>query len=39
MSSIFFRTGLLLGVGNPLLDISATVGTDLLEKYVNLLFQ
>jgi len=27
------RTGLLLGVGNPLLDISATVGTDVLEKY------
>lgn len=25
--------GILLGIGNPLLDISATVGEDLLKKY------
>ncbi|XP_054007860.1 uncharacterized protein LOC128891919 isoform X1 [Hylaeus anthracinus] len=27
------REGLLLGMGNPLLDISATVGSDFLKKY------
>jgi hypothetical protein len=29
--------GLVLGMGNPLLDISAHVGTDLIEKYVLVL--
>jgi hypothetical protein len=28
----------LLGMGNPLLDISADVGTDLLDKCVRALF-
>ena len=28
-----FREGLLLGLGNPLLDILATVSTELLSKY------
>ena len=29
----YFREGLLLGLGNPLLDISATVDRDFLKKY------
>lgn len=28
-----FREGLLLGIGNPLLDISASVDEDFLKKY------
>ena len=28
-----FREGLLIGIGNPLLDISATVDCDFLRKY------
>lgn len=28
-----FREGILLGIGNPLLDISATVDDDFLKKY------
>ena len=31
--SKYFREGLLLGLGNPLLDISATVDRNFLEKY------
>lgn len=31
--TLFFREGLLLGIGNPLLDISATVEESFLEKY------
>lgn len=35
ISFIYFSLseGLLVGIGNPLLDISANVGSDLLEKY------
>jgi len=35
---IFFinREGIVLGMGNPLLDISATVDKDFLDKYVSI---
>jgi len=33
LSNEHFREGLLLGMGNPLLDISAYVNHDLLQKY------
>lgn len=29
----YFREGILLGMGNPLLDISATVDSNFLKKY------
>ena len=30
------REGIVLGMGNPLLDISATVDKDFLDKYVSI---
>lgn len=30
---MYFREGLILGLGNPLLDISAVVDEDFLKKY------
>lgn len=30
---MYFREGTLLGLGNPLLDISATVDSNFLKKY------